>query len=129
MKAILYLLRLISGLLFGFSACWVLVKSTILIIDLMLLLSASVVVAFFKAITFNKDTKEIRFKIKEFSRLFFVEELIKVAMVIAVTLWYNKFVSGLTSFLIILSSFIVLMLSIWLYYWLLKQKKAKKLIK
>ena len=125
MKAILYLLRLISGLLFGFLAYWVIFNSKNLVANLALMLSASVIVAFFKAITFNKDTKEIKFKAKEFSRLFFVEELIKVAMVIAVALWYNKFVSGITSFLIILSSFIVLMLSIWLYYWLQKQKKLK----
>lgn len=129
MKAVLYLLKFISGLIFGFSACWALAKSESLVINLILLLSASVIVAFSKAITFNKNTEEIKFKTKEFSKLFFTEELIKVTIVMAVTLWYNKFISGLKCFLIILSSFVVLILLMSLYYWLLKQKRVKKLTK
>lgn len=129
MKAVLYLLKFTSGLMFGFSVYWVFVKFENLVVNLVLLLSASVIVAFSKAITFNKNTEEIKFKTKEFSKLFFTEELINVAIVMAVMLWYNKFISGLKCFLIILSSFIVLILLMSLYYWLLKQKRVKKLTK
>lgn len=129
MKAVLYLLKFISGLMFGFSVYWVFVKFENLVVDLVLLLSVSVMEAFSKAITFNKNTEEIKFKTKEFSKLFFTEELIKVAIVMAFVLWYNKFVSGLACFLIVLSSYVVLILLTSLYYWRLEQKKTKKLTK
>lgn len=124
MKAILYLLKFISGLLFSFLGYWVIFNSKNLVVNLTLMLSASVIVAFSKAITFNKNTEEIKFKTKEFSKLFFNEELIKVAMIMSIALWHNKFVSGLTCFLIILSSFVVLILLASLYYWRLEQKKS-----
>lgn len=129
MKVALYLLRFISSLLFSFLSFWVIFNSSNLVVNSSLLLLASVIIAFSKAIIFNKNTKEIRFKTKEAIKLFFTEELIKDVMIIAFTLWYKKFVSGLNCFLIILSSFILLILLISLYYWMLEQKRAKKLTK
>lgn len=129
MKKVLYLLNFVVGLMFFSLYTWLIFNSTNLIVNSILIFFASIIVAFFKALTFNEEAKKVNFNIKEFVRLFFTEELIKNAMLIAFTLWYNKLISGLGCFLLILSSFIVFVLLIGLYYWMLKSKRIKELTK
>ena len=92
-----------------------------------LILISLIALALLKSCTFDEEIKKVKFKVKKFIKLFFTENLVKYAVIVTFMLWYKKFISGLDCLWIVLSSFVVIILLKVLYYWLLKQKKFKKL--
>lgn len=127
MKKFLSSVVFASDILFFVLWAHIITSSRDLTLNSVFILISLIVVVFLKALTVNEQTKAIAFDAKEFLKLFFTENLIKFVIVMAFMLWFNKIISGLGGFLLVLASFVIYGLCVYLYYWLQRKHKVKQL--
>lgn len=115
----------IADILFFALYTQLIMNSANLALNALLIFISLVAVVFLKSLNVDEEARTMKFKKKEFFKLFFTENMIKFLMIMSFMLWFNKLASGFDCFLIILASFAFYGICTALYYWLIKKNKTE----